>query len=96
VAIERRFSASLNDLEVVLICKKCGARIGYSVLEWNSVPGKCPNCPQSSPGLSEPDQRIELLRMHFRTAIHSAAKLPFEIRVEFIDPREKSSSPSGK
>ena len=82
MAIEKRFSGKLSDLEIVLVCKtpKCGARIGYQLKTWEAggIP-KCTNCKDA------PEDAGELLALKtaLRKAIESAQKIPFEVRIEF-------------
>ncbi len=46
MTVERYLSASPKDIKkVALVCKKCGAVMGYRPTEWKHVPTKCPNCP---------------------------------------------------
>jgi hypothetical protein len=83
VAIEKRFSAKLDDVEIVLVCKnpKCGARIGHALKDW--APGGIPRCASCNNPPDDPGQLLAL-KSALRNAI-TAKDLPFEIRLEFTD-----------
>jgi hypothetical protein len=87
MTVEKRFSGTLDDiLEVVLVCKKCGARLGYTPTKWKEVPVRCANCYTSneivSPSTME-YQTMERFKSALQSAIAALESLPFEIRLEF-------------
>jgi hypothetical protein len=46
MTIENRLSVTPKDIRrIVLVCRKCGATIGYEPRQWKYVPTKCSNCP---------------------------------------------------
>jgi len=82
MAIEKRFSAKLEDVEIVLVCPQCRARRGYALKNW--APGHiqpCGNCKKSS---EDPRGDLLGLKMALRKVI-DASDIPFEIRLEFTD-----------
>jgi hypothetical protein len=96
MTIEKRFSGTLNDiLEVILICKKCGARMGYNPGKWKEVPVACANCRGSvgSLGIMLPNSLeyvcLESFKGALQSAIAASNSLPFEIRLEFQEPVSK-------
>jgi DNA replicative helicase MCM subunit Mcm2 (Cdc46/Mcm family) len=92
MTIDKRFSGTLDDIsEVVLRCKRCGARMGYDPKNWKTVPFKCENCPEPVGMMlanSLEYQYIERLKAALQKAIEAADALPFEIRLEFICEEE--------
>jgi len=87
MTIEKRFSGTLDDiLEVVLVCKKCGARMGYNPVNWKDVPAKCANCHGSVERMLPNSLEygcLETFKGALQSAISALDSLPFEIRLEF-------------
>jgi hypothetical protein len=87
MAFEKRLSARLDDLTVVLICKKCQARIGYDLKSWKagSILG-CMDCRESYQDSNE----LLALKTALRDAIDPRRNLPCEIRLELTDRTESA------
>ncbi|MGC2287394.1 MAG: hypothetical protein WA542_19235 [Candidatus Acidiferrum sp.] len=87
MAIEKRISAKLDDLEIVLVCtaKDCGTRMTYALTKLPLI--NIPGCPVCSPRQEGPGE-LQQFKKDVRTMLASAGKVPFEIRLEFIAPVE--------
>jgi len=107
MASEKSWKSVDDILEVVLVCKKCGTRLGYNRKSKPDVPPWC-----QSPGCTKPTEKKHLapgspeMEPFDRTeafidrifalqrAIRTAKNMPFEIRLEFTDRHDgKTSEP---
>lgn len=84
MATEKRISAMLKDLDIVLVCTEtdCRARITIPLKSWKKgeIVSRCPNCRRSFE-----TGELLALKTPLLNAIERASELPFEIRLEFPD-----------
>jgi hypothetical protein len=96
MAIEKRFSAALEDIsEIVFVCrnKECGARTSYKLSNWSKIPYKCANCASPgelpNPGTPEAQLLTELRQILLSLIGTEDASRRFDVRLEVAEPWEK-------
>jgi hypothetical protein len=77
MTIESKLSASLADMSIVLLCKKCGTRTTYELRRWDKGDTKCPKC-----GAADYN-RLETFREALCALLEATpTDIAFEVRVE--------------
>jgi hypothetical protein len=86
MTIEKRWSVTPKDIKrMILVCRKCGAIVGYKPQEWIYVPTKCSNCPAGEMHPASADYaHLDALRETLGKALHNENRF-FEVRFEFDD-----------
>jgi len=88
MTVEKHWSMTPKDIKrIILVCKNCGATIGYKPQQWKYVPVKCSNCP-ADVGEMHPASAdytyLNVLRETLAKAIQNENPF-FEVRFEFDD-----------